>query len=229
MKKVAIVGYTPTRVDAPYGDESWEIWGLNDLYRFKDEVRRWTRWFDMHQDTPSPTGRLSLSEKVEEFARWECRIYMQEKHPSVPCSVKYPLNEIIDEFGNYFTNSISYMIALAIYEGFDEIGVWGVDMATDSEYGHQRPSCEYFLGIAVGKGIKVYVHPAADLLKTKTLYGYETHKEDVYTHKIKNMVKKMSADKAQAEHQMLQAQKTVWQYDGAISMARQIEKVWRGC
>ena len=230
MKKVAIVGYTPTRVYAPYGDESWEIWGLNDLYRFKSksDVQRWTRWFNMHQDRPSAQSRTPYSSCLKEYAKWDCPVYLQEKHPDVPNSVRFPVEKAIEQFGGYFTNSISYMIAFAIMEGFKEIGIWGVDMATDSEYNHQRPSCEYFLGIAKGKGISIYVHPAADLLKARTLYGYETHKEEAYTHKIKNMVEKMSVDKFQAEQQAQNAQRTVWQYEGAISAFKQSEKVWKG-
>lgn len=228
MKKVAIVGYTPTRAYAPYNDERWEIWGLNDLYRFKDEVKRWTRWFNMHQDRPSTGGRTPYAKCLEEYAKWDCPVYLQEKHPDIPNSVKYPLKEVIDAFGNYFTNSISYMIALAVMEEFEEIGVWGVDMATDTEYDHQRPSCEYFLGVAVGRGIKVYVHPAADLLKVKTLYGYETHKEDAYEHKIKGMISKMQSDRAHAEYQAENSMKVAWQYEGAISALKAINKTWRG-
>ena len=59
------------------------------------------------------------------------------------------------------------------------IGVWGVDMAQGgafgqpSEYAEQRPSCEFWLGQAAGRGIYVYIPPASDLLKAAGLYGYE--------------------------------------------------------
>ena len=49
------------------------------------------------------------------------------------------------------------MIALAIYEDFDIIHVYGVDMAVCGEYEQQRPSCEFFCGIAKGKGIELYI------------------------------------------------------------------------
>ena len=41
----------------------------------------------------------------------------------------------------YGTNTVTYMILLAIAEGATHIGVWGVDMAVDTEYHYQRP-CE---------------------------------------------------------------------------------------
>jgi hypothetical protein len=90
----------------------------------------------------------------------------------------------------YFTNSISYLIALAIYElkGVEQgsiIGLWGVDMAQQglqsgsvagwftSEYARQRPSVEYWLGIAEGLGIKIHVPDQSDILKTACIYGYQ--------------------------------------------------------
>ena len=230
MKKVAILGYTPTRAYAPYKDDRFEIWGLNDLYRFKAEkdIQRWTRWFNFHQDIPSPTGRTSYHDCLLEYAKWDCPVYLIEKSLIVPNSIKYPLEEISNLYGNYFTNSISYMIALAIYEGFEEIGVYGVDMATDSEYGQQRPSCEYWLGVAVGKGIKTYVHPVADLLKTRALYGYDAHKELDYSAKLKGMIDKMNKDKANAQAQAKQAEQVAWQYSGAIEAMRQADRMWKG-
>lgn len=230
MKKVAILGYTPTRAYAPYDDDRWEIWGLNDLYRFKGDgdVKRWTRWFNMHQDRPSAAGRTAYAKNLKEYAKWDIPVYLQEKHPLVPCSVTYPLDEIVNKYGDYFTNSISYMIALAIHEGFDDIGVYGVDMATDTEYDHQRPSCEYWLGVARGAGINVYIHPAADLLKKRYLYGYEDHKEEQFTNKINSMIKHMQSQYSNAEIQTENAKKVKWQCDGAISSLNALKKSWRG-
>lgn len=228
-KKVAILGYTPTRKDAPYDDPEWEIWGLNDLYRFKapDDVKRWDRWFEFHDERlGNRVGRADFSERMAEFAKWNIPVYLQKARPDVPCSVTYPLDEAIERFGNYFTNTISYMIALAIMEGFEEIGIYGVDMSTAVEYAAQRPSCEYYLGIAKGKGMKVTVHPAADLLKARFLYGYETQKENEFKAKLKNMNDTMEHRKQQAEEQAKQAERVSWQYDGAISAVKEIERLW---
>ncbi len=227
--KVAILGYTPTRKDAPYDDPEWEIWGLNDLYKYPGDVKRWTRWFEMHDDQlGNKVGRAKFDERVKEFAKWEnIPIYMQNKHPDIPGSVAYPLEEMVKEYGDYFTNTISYMIALAIYEGAKEIGVYGVDMSTSEEYQKQRPSCEYYLGIAVGKGIKVTVHPEADLLKTRYLYGYETDQDEKFVKKINHMVSNMQERKSQAESQLNEVMKVIWQYEGAIATANEIRKLWK--
>lgn len=53
------------------------------------------------------------------------------------------------------------------------IGVHGVDMATDTEYGAQRPSCEYLIGLAAGAGYGIQIARASDLLASAELYGVD--------------------------------------------------------
>lgn len=193
-KKVAIVGFAETsRHMAPYSDESFEIWGLNELYM---QIPRWTRWFQLHSrevfvDDFSDRDK----EHVEHLSKMTCPIYMCRHYEDIPNSIPFPLEEAIKYFSlcpkrkackaegkscmacremdAYFTNSISYMIALAIMEGFEEIHVYGVDMAQDTEYGTQKPSCEFFIGWARGQGIEVVLPKEADLCRTFCYYGYE--------------------------------------------------------
>jgi len=98
---------------------------------------------------------------------------MQDRNDDVPMSIPLPKDLILNKFGRYFTNSISWELALAIHEGFEEIYVFGVDMAQDEEYKEQRPSCEYFIGMARGAGIKVHLPDECDLLKSTWLYPFE--------------------------------------------------------
>jgi hypothetical protein len=167
-KKIAIVGTTISLKDAPYNDPSWEIWGLNGAYQ---AMPRWDRWFDMHDmdiikkyhqpqyfDFLKLAGsKLTLNHKSEEYP--EARIF--------------PWQDLVAKYGDYFTNTVSWLIALAIDEMPDEIGLWGINMAQESEYGIQRPSCEFFLGIAQGKGIKITIPDSSELLKAPFLYGYQ--------------------------------------------------------
>lgn len=174
--KVAIVGTAPSSRDlAPFNDASWEIWGCSNVYK---HIPRWGRWFELH-DLESRKNTDEYPGHYDWLKKQTTPVYMQEVHDEIPGSVAYPKQQILDEFGGYFTNSVSYMIALAIQEGAVEIGIYGVDMAVQdadghSEYAHQRPSCEYFVGIAVGRGIKVDIPPESDLLKAAKLYAYET-------------------------------------------------------
>ena len=243
MKKVAIVGYSLSRSLAPFGDESFEIWGLNDLYK---HIPRYDRWFQFHTANEverthieNPEVRDSWETHVGVLKAMSCPVYMQTEHPEMPHSVKYPLDEILEHFGGcfvdpddakYFNNSISYMIALAIYEGFDEIHVYGVDMSTlmeDGEYAHQRPSCEFWLGMAAGKGIKLYIPKEADLLKTRFLYGYEDEKQHVFEKKIQALQEDVSQKKLQAIEQQRQWRDHEKEYAGAEVALREIMLTWK--
>jgi len=227
-KKVAIVGFADTRNEAPYQDPTWEIWGLNDLHA---SIPRYDRWFDIHSrdniDEDVKNGRAPADKcGLGGLRALNVPIYMQDRYDDIPNSIKFPLQEIVDKFGNYFTNSISYMTALAIFEGYHEISIYGVDMAVGSEYVDQRPSCEYFIGIARGAGIKVYIPPASDLCKTRFMYAFEEVKQHQYTEKIQNMLKNMIARQNSIGDQMRQMQTSHAQYEGAIGATREIQKIW---
>lgn len=186
-RKVAIVGKAPSSMnDAPYDDQEWEIWVVGDMGLAGKRVTRSFEVHDIHD------GMTRWGTHYTDFlkAKHDFPIYVFDKHPEVQSAVDYPRREVLNRFAPllqtnegksiaYFTNSISWMIALAIHEGVQEIGLWGVDMAQHgvgllSEYAHQRPSCELWIGIAVGCGIKVQIHQNSDLLKTPYQYGFDT-------------------------------------------------------
>jgi len=182
--KVAIVGFAPSTmsdVKHLFDNPDFEIWGLNQLYMAFNPSHnlpslgdRADRWFQIHSRQSYDANTLRDHSHHEWMAN-ETRfpIYMQEKDPTIPMSVRLPKEKILKEFGTYFTNSISWEIAVAIMEGFKEIHLYGVDMATHSEYAYERPSVEFFLGWARGRGIKIVVPERCDLLKTLWLYPYE--------------------------------------------------------
>lgn len=178
-EKVVIVGFAPSSMhdaSAFFGDPNYEIWGLNQLYIVFPEIQKHaTRWFQIHHRASYDANvRRDMShhgwmQQVKDFP-----IYMQEQNQDVPMSVPFPRDMIEEAFNSrYFTNSISWEIALAVLEGFKEIHVYGVDMAQSSEYSFERPSVEYWLGIAAGRGIKVVLPDATDLLKTMWVYPFE--------------------------------------------------------
>lgn len=88
----------------------------------------------------------------------------------------YPLNQIIDFFGiDYFSNTVDYAIALSIYEKYDEIDIHGVTMEQGGEYAYQKPGVEFWIGQALGRGIKTKIFgDRSSILKTQDglLYGY---------------------------------------------------------
>ena len=180
-EKVAIVGFTDHRVQALALDRSqWEVWGLNELHKQHDPAL-FDRWFEVH-------NRADLdgdADHIAALAKMDIPVYMQVHHKDIPASVPFPRQAILDRFDiNYFTSSIAWEMALAILWGAKEIAIYGVDMATGTEYAQQRTCCEFWLGLARGMGIKTTVPPTADLLKTVGEYGFGTA-GDAFSLKLK--------------------------------------------
>lgn len=184
-RQVAIVGGASSRTRAPYDDETWEIWAFSSL---KLHTPRITRWFEMHamgdlksQLRRETARRRSFTNYLEWMKGLDCPIYMQRVHPEIGRSVEYPLQAALDAFGRCFTSTASYLIALAILEEFDRIGVWGIHLTARSVYARQRPGVEYLLGVARQRGIDVYLPPKSPLRipkrpvlpYTEILYGYD--------------------------------------------------------
>lgn len=153
--KVAIVGFASHWNKANFEDQQYEIWGLNELY----DVIPWKqaseqgrlRWFEIHsrvmRDESNPFVDFKhsrVNNHAERLTQLQCPVYMQEFYDDVPNSVRYPIERIRSKFRvpwldygeprSYITNSISFMIALAIDMGFKEISIYGVDMAQGTEY-----------------------------------------------------------------------------------------------
>jgi hypothetical protein len=161
--KVVIVGKGHGCADAPLEGETWGI--CQCLRR-----RIFTMIIDMNDY--SLWGRTeATADKISRAAA---------KKNGVPyCDLtNYPLKEVVEYFGvDYFTNTVDYAIALAIYRGFTEIDLYGVNMAFGSEYEFEKPGVEFWIGQAMGRGIKVTVFGSeSTILKTRDglLYGYGT-------------------------------------------------------
>ena len=195
LRKIACIGKAPSSVGlAPYEDPSWEVWILNTLGH-ANEVPRWDRQFELHD------LELTKDKAYNDYYPWLTRqtrpVFVRDDPPAeFKNGVRYPLGKIQQHFAHlagrgYLTNTVSLMIALALWEHdqgqkVSDIALYGVDMAQHalagaghvgwftSEYARQRPSVEYWLGIAEGKGIKVTIPAQSDILKAACVYGYHT-------------------------------------------------------
>lgn len=91
----------------------------------------------------------------------------------------YPLKEIIKEYGiKFFPQSITYMIALGIYRGFEAIDLYGCNIipkAGDEPIVKNHPGTEFWVGFAMGRGIEVKVQGGYEsfILRDTGLYGFE--------------------------------------------------------
>jgi len=169
-KKVAIVGFaTNTLHLVPWNDPEFEIWGLNQGYMHCH--RRADRWFEMHQK--ESTADVRDPDYLTWLSRCPIPIYMTETQREIPNSVRYPIEEAC-KYANrdYFTSSPAFMLALAGMEGFEEIHLYGINLAIGDEYFFEKACAEYWIGFLEGKGVRVYVPKASSLLKQFRRYGY---------------------------------------------------------
>lgn len=152
MKKIIIIGKGAGWELAPLEGETW---GVNDLC-FRRPV---SVIFNMHAD-----GCNSLCNKINAFAE-------RTRTPLIKLD-NYPLYEMHTD---YFTNSISFMIAYAIREGATHIDMYGCNMQAGSEYAFQKPCVEYWIGYARGRGVEVNLSGSTNLMQSGdgNIYGYD--------------------------------------------------------
>lgn len=176
--KIALIGSAPSSVRlAPYADPSWTIWGCSPgAYGM---APRSDAWFELHRWEPQVPGKPGTGqpwfspEYVEFLVRHPCVYVADPAPPEVPNAHVYPVEAMINRYGPFFmTSSLSWMFALALEQpGIEEIGLWGVDMSASEEYGYQRAGCQYFITLAMQRGIKVTIPPESDLLQPAYFYG----------------------------------------------------------
>ena len=246
--KVCIVGCASSKDIVPWGDKDTEFWGVNNLYGIELEGAHYDRWFEIHNiwSTPGTDNLIRrgsadfrgqpVLEYLQGLAKLDICIYMQKHWPElIPKSVPLPIEDMVQWFLSkglpldqcrYITNTISYEIALAIYLGFKEIQVWGVDMAVGTEYEHQRPSCEFWLGVARGMGINVVIPAQADLLKTRFVYGFEEKQHDLWRDKVEKVRVDMKLKRLRLQQRHAQDEQAIQQYIGGEQVAQELNKLW---
>ncbi len=179
-RKIAILGTASSSAHlAPVGDPSWELWGLGYHHR----QMPCARFIEIH-------GRDYVDERWPDYIDQlkgldpSTPVYMQRVHDDIPASVEFPLAAVTAACGQdtpNFASSIAFSIGLAILERIGTIGIWGVDMAFDTEYAYERPNVDALLTWAKAKGIEIVVPAESALLKNDGLYGYEDPREGLVT------------------------------------------------
>jgi hypothetical protein len=194
---VAITGLATSSLDqAPWNDLSVELWAVPALYKvFPDLAPRVNLWFQIHP-----------KDHAEKQAWWKWAleaqppVVLQEACSELKRSVAYPREDIIKRFGDYFTSSASYMLALAIACGAKKIDIYGIDMAEGAEYVYQRPCVERLIGFAQGRGIKVRVPEQSALLKSAESYGWDFRDHPKTSTTEERILDEMSVWRAKAIH-----------------------------
>lgn len=148
-KSVVILGtgLTLSKFNAEDHNSS-EIWAVGSAFSMLENVDFVDMYFCLHKN---------------ETVNFDGKVITQKE---------YPLEEIIEKYeSRFFTNSISYMIAYALFQGFNDIKLYGVDMEIGQEYTFERPSVTYWIGYAKGLSAKVSI--ASEIDNPVFLYGFE--------------------------------------------------------
>jgi hypothetical protein len=168
--KIAILGSAPSsKLLAPYKDPEWEIWACSNA---NGDLPRIDAVFELHdvvefERMPQLAGYMA-------WLKEQAVVYMIERLDRYPGSVVYPKDDMLKMFGPYFfSSSIAWMMALAISKKPEALGLFGIDMTANDEYGFQRPGCQYFIQKAHEAGINVIVPPQSDIAQPAPLYGYK--------------------------------------------------------
>jgi len=237
-KKVAVVGFaTGSAHKAPFGDEAIETWGINQLWKVLPD-RRWDRWFELHSLWEFYHANEPHKDFLRSLAAKDVPVYVREQDYmialewGISTAQPFPHRILLEQFRPYFTNTISWLLALAIMMRPDWLGIYGVDMAQDhllaAEYSEQRPSCEYFIGLAEGLGIEVSIPNGSDLVAGTHLYGYEDSGRVL--EKMTSRFVELGANKDQLAQQAAQFKAQAAQAEGQIAAmtgAQQEIGYWR--
>ena len=181
-KKVAIIGFASNTLHlVPWFDPEFELWSLNQGHMHCQ--RRTDRHFEMHQ--PEATADVRDPDYLKFLKELTIPLYMIQQYDEYPTSIRYPIEDAIQYVGqDYFMSSISYMLVLAAMEEFEEIHIYGVNLAIGDEYFYEKPNAEYLIGLLRGRGIKVYVPQASALLKQFRRYGYHVDARPAQSWKV---------------------------------------------
>lgn len=174
VSKYGIVGTAPSWKKTPWSDTSFLLASLNDAYQLGPQgFQRADEWFDPHplDHFLYPDGKVVYPHTIppghyvrpKDHLKWlgEQTIpvylnpgYLQQHPPAKDWAHARPLpvQDIVAHFGQYFTSTPQWMMALGIMRGFVDFWIWGIHLATQQEYRDQRPGFEFLIGRLLGRG-----------------------------------------------------------------------------
>jgi len=223
-KTCAIVGTAPTWTQTPWADPSIDILTLNDGYALAwrkgwADLPRYSYHFDLHpfqQMSFRPKGQTKVSVadvpagaylRPQGHLEWlksrTFPVFVNQKPQGWPAHVQeFPRQQIQEYFGtDYFCSTPAWMLAWAIMQGYQAIEIYGVHLATEYEYVSQRPNLEWWMALALARGVTIKLPEKCPLMKTKHLYAYEP-KPNVPLQAMETRIAQIKHEGAQLQHQL---------------------------
>jgi hypothetical protein len=175
-KELIILGTGPTRQECDYHCETW---GCTFTYKFAKRL-----------------DKLFFTDEECEIEK--CHYFefdkMKALHPTLVLPIAYPLfknlglkidiypiKEVMEKFlwTTYYCDTLAYMIAYALYQGYNRLWMFGLDFYTDhTESFLEKPGIDYWMGVIHGMNvngnhIEVITSVKTDLARTwnNRMYG----------------------------------------------------------
>jgi hypothetical protein len=163
---------------------SAEVWGIN--FQDREWVPRFDRMFNIH--------RYELLKKYGypcyADAKWardhpDVRIFIADPWPDkrIAHAEIFPANGLRAKYprGDYHCNSLDWLIAYALYEGFEVVHLHGfrIEREGAAEQLSAARCAEYWIGFAEGRGMKVVAAEDSaicgvyHLVLSNRVYGYD--------------------------------------------------------
>lgn len=166
-------------------------------------ANRWYDLHPFHQMAFRPKGQKVVSQsevpigaylRPEGHLEWlksrPMPVFLAEKRADFPTSLTFPKAELLQWFQpfwpwrlnrkglieagpDYEVSTPSWMLMQAMAEGYQEIHIYGIHLATQWEYIQQRPNFEFLIGLAAGRGIKIVLPESAPICKASYRYAFE--------------------------------------------------------
>ena len=165
--EVTICAMGATRYKCPFDTETWAVnMGYWQVFQVDGHF---STIFLTHIQVKDGNGKAYFDwEDFNKMADAGITVYNTHRVKGLN-SKMYPFKKIVKKYGtDYFSNTIAYMIALAIDQGYKKINIYGCDMMTREEYAWEKGGIEFWLGVAYGLGVKVTIADGSSLLQTIT-------------------------------------------------------------
>lgn len=190
-RKIGIVGANIEPDELKEKGSDYELWGCNNLYRKFRDVQ-FARWFELHtiefkkffenrNNVFLRRGRPFEYEYLKELNALDIPVYMQRKWKRIKKSIEFPRDKVarVTKNPDYYGCTFAFQVGLAILEKVNEIAFFGVGLVSQ-EYYYQRPSTEFMIGLAAGKGIGIVIDETSQLLYSNYIYAYEENFDHIY-------------------------------------------------
>lgn len=200
--RAALVGTAPSWRHTPWDDPGIYIVSLNDAYSLRTDrgetVKRANAWYDIHpfdemwfrpkdkhefKEGEIPEGKYIRPEGHLEWLQARAAtmdVWVRQVPDGWPPNAKtFPIDDIKlflkarPDQECYSSSSPAPILAHLYLQGFTEIHIYGIHLATQQEWAYQRPNFEWLIGRLEERGVNIVLPPECPLLKHTHVYAYE--------------------------------------------------------